>query len=197
MMFAYDTEWSLVAAAALVNTSVPGRELLPDQPSLDRFLDQHRYTGRRDGSAGELAQVLALRGRLQQAWSGEVEAVVALTNALLADAHALPWLTDHDGLAWHLHLTNPNAPLVDRMAAENAMAFADLIRLGALDRLGRCAAPDCDAVLVDLTRNRSRKFCDTGNCGNRQHVAAYRARRDQSATRPARSLAAVWQLGQE
>ena len=31
-------------------------------------------------------------------------------------------------------------------------------------------------VLVDLSKNRSRRFCDTGNCGNRQHVAAYRER---------------------
>jgi predicted RNA-binding Zn ribbon-like protein len=31
-------------------------------------------------------------------------------------------------------------------------------------------------VLTDLSRNRSRIFCDTGNCGNRQHVAAYRQR---------------------
>jgi predicted RNA-binding Zn ribbon-like protein len=32
-------------------------------------------------------------------------------------------------------------------------------------------------VFVDLSRNRSGKFCDTRNCGNRQHVAAYRERR--------------------
>ena len=57
-----------------------------------------------------------------------------------------------------------------------AMALADLIRGGELRRLKICAAPDCDAVLVDLSRNRSRIFCDTGNCGNRQHVAAYRER---------------------
>lgn len=57
------------------------------------------------------------------------------------------------------------------------MALADLIRAGELRRLKICAAPDCDAVLIDLSRNRSRMFCDTGNCGNRQHVAAYRERR--------------------
>jgi predicted RNA-binding Zn ribbon-like protein len=57
------------------------------------------------------------------------------------------------------------------------MSLADLIRAGELRRLKTCAAPDCGAVLVDLSRNRSRMFCDTGNCGNRQHVAAYRSRR--------------------
>jgi predicted RNA-binding Zn ribbon-like protein len=57
------------------------------------------------------------------------------------------------------------------------MAFADLVRLEELDRLRICDADDCQAVLVDLSRNHSRRYCDTGNCGNRQHVAAYRARR--------------------
>jgi len=32
----------------------------------------------------------------------------------------------------------------------------------------------------DVSRNRSRMYCDTGNCGNRQHVAAYRARQAHS-----------------
>ena len=78
---------------------------------------------------------------------------------------------------WHLHLVSSREPLARRMGAEIAMALADLIRAGQLHRLKTCAAPDCEAVLVDLSRNRSRMFCDTGNCGNRQHVAAYRRRR--------------------
>ena len=31
-------------------------------------------------------------------------------------------------------------------------------------------------LLIDLSRNHSRRFCDDG-CGNRANVAAYRARR--------------------
>lgn len=67
--------------------------------------------------------------------------------------------------------------LAQRLGAEMAMALADLIRAGELRRLKSCAAPDCDAVVMDLSRNRSRIFCGTGNCANRQHVAAYRERR--------------------
>jgi predicted RNA-binding Zn ribbon-like protein len=59
---------------------------------------------------------------------------------------------------------------------EAAMAVADVVRAGALDRLHRCAAAGCDDVLVDLTKNASRRFCDT-SCANREHAAAYRARR--------------------
>jgi predicted RNA-binding Zn ribbon-like protein len=31
-------------------------------------------------------------------------------------------------------------------------------------------------VLVDLSRNRSKRYCDSRTCGNRLHVAAYRER---------------------
>ena len=102
----------------------------------------------------------------------------AQVNALLSDTKAAPWLTRHpEQPEWHLHLASVHDPLWQRMGAEMAMALADLIRAGELRRLKICAAPDCEAVLVDLSRNRSGKFCDTGNCGNRQHVAAYRERR--------------------
>ena len=40
-----------------------------------------------------------------------------------------------------------------------------------------CAAPGCSRVFVDESRNRSRVYCDSRTCGNRMHVAAYRARR--------------------
>ena len=96
---------------------------------------------------------------------------------MLRDTKAAPWLTRHPEMPeWHLHLASTDDPLWQRMGAEMAMALADLVRVGELRRLKTCAAPDCEAVLIDLSRNRSRIFCDTGNCGNRQHVAAYRAR---------------------
>ena len=106
------------------------------------------------------------------------EAVVDRVNALLRDTRANPWLTRHPEMPeWHLHLAADRDPLAQRMGAEMAMALADLIRAGELRRLKTCAASDCTAVLIDMSRNRSRIFCDTGNCGNRQHVAAYRERR--------------------
>ena len=78
---------------------------------------------------------------------------------------------------WHLHLASNNDPLWQRMGAEMAMALADLIRAGELRRLKICAAPDCEAVLTGPVAQPLENFCDTGNCGNRQHVAAYRERR--------------------
>jgi predicted RNA-binding Zn ribbon-like protein len=184
MIFAHDTEITLKAACVLVNTDRVDGERLPDQAALDAYLDSFGWTGRRDRDSSELDSVLRLRERLGDIWAAadDEEAAVAQVNALLSDTKARPWLTRHPEMPeWHLHLGSGDDPLWQRMGAELAMALADIIRAGELRRLKTCAAPDCEAVLIDLSRNRSGKFCDTGNCGNRQHVAAYRERRAQES----------------
>jgi predicted RNA-binding Zn ribbon-like protein len=55
------------------------------------------------------------------------------------------------------------------------MALVDVIRAGELDRLRVCGAADCDDIVLDLSRNRSRRYCE-GGCAARAHSAAYRAR---------------------
>jgi predicted RNA-binding Zn ribbon-like protein len=180
MIFTHDTELTLRAACVLVNTDRVDGEQLGDLAALDGYLDGFGWTGRRDKDTAELSSVHRLRERLGKIWAvaDDEEEAAGQVNALLSDTRAMPWLTRHPEMPeWHLHLASIHDPLWQRMGAEIAMAFADLIRGGELRRLKVCAAPDCDAVLVDLSRNRSRMFCDTGNCGNRQHVAAYRERR--------------------
>lgn len=178
MNFAYDTRVALAATAALVNTVRADRDHLDEPAGLDEFLAAYPYTGRIDGGEDELRAVRAVRERLRTVWDTDSrDAVVTLVNALLADSNARPFLARHGEWDWHLHLSDPEAPLADRIASESAMALVDLVRADELDRLQRCSAPDCDDVFVDLSRNRSKRYCDTGNCGNRQHVAAYRARR--------------------
>lgn len=180
MIFAHDTEVALNAAAALVNTGRGGTEQLPDAASLDRFATAWGWTGERTHDQAELDAVRQLRPRLAQLWDMNTDAAAELVNTLLRDAHALPQLVKHDSWDYHLHATPPDAPLADRMAVEAAMAFADVIRTQQLDRLRVCAADDCDSVHVDLSKNRSRRFCDAG-CGNRAAVSAYRARKAAEA----------------
>jgi len=180
MIFTHDTELTLRAACVLVNTDRVDGEQMADLAALNDYLTGWGWTGRRDNDATELDGVHRLRVRLGKIWAvaDDEERAVGQVNALLSDTRASPWLTRHPEMPeWHLHLASIHDPLAQRMGAEMAMSLADLIRGGELRRLKICAAPDCDAVLVDLSRNRSRMFCDTGNCGNRQHVAAYRERR--------------------
>ena len=174
MGFAHDTIAALVLAADLVNA-----DELTDLGALEVFLDQHQVDPRPRATQADLDAVRALRLRLRAIWQATTsEHLAELINELLRASGARPWLTDHGGgWGWHLHVTDHEATLEHRIAAQAAFAFADLVRLREADRLRLCGAPDCDAVLVDLSKNRSRIYCDTGNCGNRQHVAAYRERR--------------------
>jgi predicted RNA-binding Zn ribbon-like protein len=174
VLFAHDTEVALAAAADLINTG-RGQEALPDVAALDRFVESWGWTGTRTRDQAELAAVRRLRPRLAQLWELPADGAAGLVNTLLRESKALPQLVKHDSWDYHLHATPPDAPLADRMAVEAAMAFADVIRTGQLDRLRRCAADDCDHLHVDLSKNRSRRFCGTA-CANRTNVAAYRSR---------------------
>ena len=176
MVFAHDTEVALAAAAALVNTSSPDEELLPDQAALDEFFRAYGWSGKRVHTKAELRSVQDLRPRLRRLWEADEDEVVEIVNTLLRESNALPQLVRHDEWSYHLHATPSVAPLATRMAVEAAMAFVDVVRSGELSRLRICEYPDCGNVVVDLSKNRSKRFCDAG-CGNRAAVTAYRARK--------------------
>ena len=177
MVFAPDTEIALRTVVNLINTAANGREMLVTVADLDGFLETEGFSGSRTGEEAEVASVRELRSRLTELWTADEDTAVAAVNSLLREAHALPQLIKHDGWDWHLHATTREAPLAERMGTEAAMALADVIRSKEMDRMLVCASADCDAVVLDLSRNRSKRYCDTGNCANRAHVAAYRARR--------------------
>ena len=174
MLFAYDTEASLRAAVALVN-SASKPDTLTEIGHLDAWYAENGFTGRRDGDAAELEALRALRPVLRELLTVGRDDAAALVNTLLADAHALPQLRRHDGLDWHIHAVPADAPLERRVAVEVAMAMVDVIRADELSRLSVCADARCDGLVPDLSRNRSRRFCST-TCANRNAVAAYRAR---------------------
>lgn len=178
MTFTHDTELALAAAAALVNTDPgagTGEDTLCTHEDLVRFLDDQGWSGVRTGDDAELSAVRGLRPRLRELWGLEESTLVPVLNEILSEEQALPQLVEHDDLGWHIHAVPQEAPLATRMLVEAAMAFADVVRSRGLDRLKTCSASDCDDVVVDLSRNRSRRFCDSG-CGNRENVRAYRNR---------------------
>jgi predicted RNA-binding Zn ribbon-like protein len=174
VLFVDDTEASLRAAVTLVNTAVEP-DTLTEIGQLDEWYAEHGFTGRRDGDAAELEALRALRPGLRELLTAERDDAAQLVNPLLADAQALPQLRRHDGLDWHIHAVPDGAPLERRIAVEAAMAMVDVIRADELSRLAVCADQRCDGLVLDLSRNRSRRYCSTA-CANRNAVAAYRAR---------------------
>lgn len=186
MVFSHDTEMALLSAVNLINTapislaedgSMTGQDTLRTVAELDAFVLREKFSGSREHSAAEVAGVRAMRSELRTIFTADETTAVTMVNELLSRAQALPQLIRHDELDWHLHATAQAAPLAQRMGVEAAMALVDVIRGKELPRLKVCAAPDCCAVVIDLSKNRSRRYCDTGNCGNRAHVAAYRRRK--------------------
>lgn len=179
MVFIRDTQQSLRAAVTLVNT-LPGLEredALTTPGELDAFLAQFPYTGAIEHDEAELTAVRGIRSRLRELWDVDREGAVPLVNGMLRDGRALPQLVIHDEYDWHIHATDPDVPLATRILVESAMAFVDIIRADEYDRVRVCAADDCDAVYIDYSKNGSKLYCDTGNCGNRMNVNAYRRRK--------------------
>jgi predicted RNA-binding Zn ribbon-like protein len=175
MVFAHDTEAALLGAAALVNTAGTDVDSLTDIAALDDFVREQGWTGSRRRNRAELEEVRALRPILRRLWALDEDDLVIEVNRILHDAKALPQLVRHGEWSYHLHATPSEAPLADRMAVEAAMGLVDVIRQEELDRLRICEAADCQDVLVDLSKNRSRRYCSTA-CLNRTNTAAFRAR---------------------
>jgi predicted RNA-binding Zn ribbon-like protein len=159
----------------LVNTAVAPETLTP-VAELEVWYAEHGYTGRHDGDEAELAALRALRPVLRELLTADRDRAADLVNAMLAEADALPQLVRHDGLDWHVHAVPRDAPLGRRVVVETAMAMVDVIRTDELSRLSLCADDRCGGLVLDLSRNRSRRFCSR-TCANRNAVAAYRARR--------------------
>jgi predicted RNA-binding Zn ribbon-like protein len=173
--FAHDTVAALQAAVELVNSAEPP-DTLTTAEQLTAFYAKYRYTGAQRGDAVELFAVRALRAPLRELLTADRDTAVEIVNRTLVEHTAVPRLVRHDGEDYHLHAVGPDTPFVVRVAVETAMAMVDLIRADELSRLSVCADETCEGIVLDLSRNRSRRFCSTA-CGNRLAVAAYRARR--------------------
>jgi predicted RNA-binding Zn ribbon-like protein len=100
-------------------------------------------------------------------------------NRSLADAlvhRKVVWTTD--GFAWRWQ--GPDRAL-DRMLWPIAHSAAELLTSGDLGRVRECAGDTCGWLFVDTSKNRSRRWCDMKDCGNRA-----KARRHYHRTRASR-----------
>ena len=179
MHFAPDTEDTLEFVVALCNTdagaSRTGLDELSTLEQLRNILDDLEYTGHFDRDLEELRTVRETRDLLRVVWSLPRDESAEAVNGMLRDARALPQLVRHGRYDWHLHATEPDAPLAERMRVEAALALADVIRMNENGRMRVCAAPDCTGILLDLSRNGSKQYCSV-RCGNRMNQVAFRER---------------------
>ncbi|MFB8027998.1 CGNR zinc finger domain-containing protein [Streptomyces sp. NPDC056465] len=184
MLIPHDTRIALDTVVDLVNTAPEegAGDGLAELAELYAFAERHHISG--VGTLGEkdLRAVHDVRSRFAEIFAApDARTAADLVNGLVAAAGTTPQLTDHDGYDWHVHYFAPDASIADHLGADCGMALAFIVVAGEQERLRRCEAPDCRDAFVDLSRNRSRRYCSSRTCGNRLHVAAYRARRRDAA----------------
>ena len=179
MRLAPDTRDTLEFAVSLANSSPgasrSGLDEISSVKQLGVFLTLWSYSGRIDHNTVELIEVRQTRAAIQSLWSLGIDDAVESVNGMLFESQALPHLARHDGSPWHLHATEPDAPLAKRIEVEVALALVDVIRSGETERLRLCEADACNGLLVDLSRNGSKRFCSV-RCGNRMNMVAFRER---------------------
>jgi predicted RNA-binding Zn ribbon-like protein len=176
---------AMTGCVELINTGrASDGEALRNLADLQAMADRYAFAGVRARQA-DVAKVRDYRARLESiiisCELGDEEGSIAQINALLSQTGASPQIVAHDGRGPHLHVSRPTAPLADRMTAHFAMGLAWLVVAGEAGRIRGCESPTCRQVFVDYSRNRSRRYCDSRTCGNRLHVAAYRARKHETA----------------
>jgi predicted RNA-binding Zn ribbon-like protein len=116
----------------------------------------------------------SLRRIFQHLDRGGLDEAAEMLNEMLAAHPAHPHLAKERG-HWRLHHHPSDAELVPEWTSICAENVARLVGAGHASRFGICSAIDCKRVYIDLSKNRSRRFCST-TCQNRVKAAAFRQR---------------------
>lgn len=104
---------------------------------------------------------------------------LALLNEALPQAFNGPALVPAGaGFTWRYHTGSS----LDRMLWPVLRSAAMLLTSPDLDRVGQCADDrGCGYLFFDSSRNRSRRWCDMGSCGNRAKARRHQTRHHAAA----------------
>jgi predicted RNA-binding Zn ribbon-like protein len=68
----------------------------------------------------------------------------------------------------------------------------EVLTSAALERIHMCAGPDCGWLFFDHSKNRSRKWCDSRECGNRDRVRRHYQRTSSVRAPHSLSKPSLW-----
>lgn len=86
-----------------------------------------------------------------------------------------------NGYAWAFH---PGQKPLERILDPVLRSAADLLVSPDLQRLKICADHSCGWLFFDMSRNRSRRWCDMRDCGNRAKARRYYRRQSAPPKQP-------------
>jgi len=85
----------------------------------------------------------------------------------------------HDGFYWDW---TGNIAKLDWLLNPVIRSAADLLISEEFRRVKKCADPICGWLFLDISRNRSRRWCDMADCGNRAKASRFYKNKNKSNT---------------
>lgn len=135
------------------------------------------------GAVHELRESLHhhLAGHVDRSRGGRQIEPGSVLHRAIAGAVAASTLAGSPG-RWNRSVRGP-LDLVPVLALEGL----DLIQTMSQERLRRCDGDGCGWLFLDTTRNHSRRWCSSGECGNRARARRHYARTHTKPDRPSRA----------
>jgi predicted RNA-binding Zn ribbon-like protein len=181
MMFSPDIRAAFGVVEELLNSSPArgGAEALDDPCFLDELAVRQSLSYEPLHTRAEANELRQLRMRLEEFMRLDaIQARMDLVNSLLLTAGSIPQLVTHPSdMTPHFHYTMDDAAFSSKITALSAVGLARLMSTETEERLRVCDGPGCEKVFIDVSKNGSRRYCDSQTCGNRLHAARYRARK--------------------
>ena len=138
-----------------------------------------------DGARETLSRAITLREAIHRAISAAISGepqdeseLSALNRELSMALSRLCVMPGGDAYAWGWNRSgNDDGPPLDRPLWAVARSAAELLTSPRLGRVKVCADGGCGWVFLDESRNGSRRWCDSRDCGNRERVRRHLARK--------------------
>lgn len=186
LLFGNDVRAAFGVITELMNTSSDrsGKgDLLDHADTIDLIASRNALSYSPAHTRAEGVELRMLRSRLEEFLAHPSQADrLQLINSLLATAGSIPQLASHPGdPVPHFHYTMEDATFSSKLTALTGIGLARLMTTEAADRFRVCEGVDCKKVFIDVSKNASRRYCDSQTCGNRLHAARYRARKTGQA----------------
>lgn len=137
-------------------------------------------------AARQLTAAIALREAIYRIFSAQAAGRSLPAADIAALNTELPVALGHLRLAVtdagpQLRWEAASATDLDRPLWPIVRAAVDLLTAPGLARVRECAGPGCGWLFIDTSRNGSRRWCDSRDCGNRERVRRHYARKKRGA----------------
>ena len=180
-------------AVRLVNTTSQGRESGDGLATVESYRalveDRPHLAGK--VTPGDLEALRLLREELGLIFAaanrGDGAQVAERLNALLIRHPIHQQIVSHDGQHWHIHLVESGSA-ADRHAAGAIAGLTGLVTTSGTDRLGICAAANCERAFIATCPSAEKRYCSE-QCKPKASVRSLRSPGRGSGEDPASTAA--------